>query len=94
MMIQEGGQAFPPCSHKGEATFITTSPSLKYGWWCHTPDCAAAQNSRAAAIFPTVDTDANKNGIYLQHVAQNCSRQRGDWDGWSMIDISAAQKQR
>lgn len=26
---------------------------------------AAAQNSRAAAIFPTVDTNANKNDIYV-----------------------------
>lgn len=76
-MIQGGEEAFPPCSHKGEATFFTTSLSSKYGWWCHTPDRAAAQNSRAATTFPAADTDTSKNGIYLQHLAPKL-QQRGD----------------
>lgn len=83
-MIQVGGEAFRR-SHKSEATFIITSLSSNYGWCCHTPDCAAAQNSRAAAIFPTADTNANKNGIYLQHVAKTAAG-REVIDRWLIKD--------
>lgn len=85
---------------EGHDNFITTSLDLKYGWWCHTQDHAAAQNSTVGAILLTAAqtyTHSHTNVIYLQNVARSCSGQidkwlTGDWqviDSWSKLLLHA-----
>lgn len=77
-MIQGGEEAFPLCSHKGEATFITTSLSSKHGCCCHTPDRAAAQNSRKQKILRLLTQTQTKMAFICSMWPKNCRRQKGD----------------